>query len=148
MNLIYHEVPALQKWLQIHKRSLNIWFKFRHDTWTGWKIWAYLFHYAFYLRKIPWFVLWGKTYEIFYIHWTYFSVRMWRVGDLGSNFHFFYGQAHSKAGKMHITFLAMQMVFSTELWVEAAANPTKYCQTNGWYNVWESYCYDFYKANL
>lgn len=76
---------------------------------------------------------WNTVYS-----WSYFSVRMWRVGGLGSNFHSFHGQAHSKARKMHITFLAMQMDFSTEFWVEAAASPSKYCQTNGWYNVWES----------
>lgn len=107
-----------------------------------------LFHYVCYLRKIPWFVPWGKTYEIFHIYGTYFSVRTWRIGDLGLNCHYFHVQAHSKARKMHITFLAMQMVFSTEFWAEAAASPSKYCQRNGCYNFWESWCYDFYKANL
>lgn len=100
--------------------------------------WLNLFHYAFYLRKILWFVLWGKTYKIFHIHGTYFSVRTWRVGDSGSNFHFFHGQVYSKARKTHVTFLAMQMVFSTEFWSEAAASPSEYCQKNGWYNGWES----------
>lgn len=58
-----------------------------------------------------------KTYKIFHIHGTSFSVRTRTFDDLGWNFHFLHGKAHSKDRKMHasnpITFLVMQKDFST-----------------------------------